>query len=83
MSLFEITRKEGGEPCGECHLQPGETCDICGAFQSAEWEYRHIGDFLTNRPDIEWVTVTDPERIEELRAHPDAYEMRRLSNSLN
>jgi phosphoribosyl-ATP pyrophosphohydrolase len=18
------------EPCGECHLQPGETCDICG-----------------------------------------------------
>lgn len=18
-------------PCGECHLQPGETCDICGA----------------------------------------------------
>ena len=20
------------EPCGECHLQPGETCDICGAF---------------------------------------------------
>lgn len=19
------------EPCGECHIQPGETCDICGA----------------------------------------------------
>jgi|GEM_PF-3832056 len=19
------------EPCGECHLQDGETCDICGA----------------------------------------------------
>lgn len=19
------------EPCSECHLQPGETCDICGA----------------------------------------------------
>lgn len=19
------------EPCGECHLQPNETCDICGA----------------------------------------------------
>jgi len=18
-------------PCGECHLQPGEVCDICGA----------------------------------------------------
>jgi hypothetical protein len=25
-------RKDGGEPCGECHLQPGETCDICGAI---------------------------------------------------
>ena len=21
----------GGEPCGECHLKSGETCDICGA----------------------------------------------------
>lgn len=19
-------------PCGECHLQPGERCDICGAL---------------------------------------------------
>ena len=26
-------RNDGGEPCGECHLQPGETCDICGAAQ--------------------------------------------------
>lgn len=25
------SRKDGGEPCGECHIQPGETCDICGA----------------------------------------------------
>jgi hypothetical protein len=22
------------EPCGECHLQPGEACDICGAVSS-------------------------------------------------
>lgn len=22
---------DGKEPCGECHLQPDETCDICGA----------------------------------------------------
>jgi hypothetical protein len=21
----------GKPPCGECHLQPGERCDICGA----------------------------------------------------
>ena len=24
-------RNDGGQPCGECHIQPGETCDICGA----------------------------------------------------
>jgi hypothetical protein len=25
-------RKQPGErPCGECHINPGETCDICGA----------------------------------------------------
>lgn len=22
------------QPCGECHLQPGERCDVCGARQS-------------------------------------------------
>lgn len=21
----------GKEPCGECHIQPGEVCDMCGA----------------------------------------------------
>ncbi len=25
-------RNDGGTPCGECHIQPGETCDICGAI---------------------------------------------------
>jgi hypothetical protein len=24
-------RKDGGEPCGECRIHTGETCDICGA----------------------------------------------------
>ena len=24
-------RNDGGTPCGECHLSPGERCDICGA----------------------------------------------------
>ncbi|MAI35034.1 MAG: hypothetical protein CMM07_25630 [Rhodopirellula sp.] len=23
-------------PCGECHLKPNETCDICGAHQPHE-----------------------------------------------
>lgn len=27
--LVDIGRRE--TPCGECHLQPGERCDICGA----------------------------------------------------
>jgi hypothetical protein len=27
--LVEIGRR--ATPCGECHLQPGERCDICGA----------------------------------------------------
>ena len=26
-------RKDGELPCGECHIQPGETCDICGTKQ--------------------------------------------------
>ena len=26
-------RKDGEMPCGECHLKPGETCDICGATE--------------------------------------------------
>lgn len=25
--------RKGKEPCGECHIQPGETCDICEATQ--------------------------------------------------
>jgi hypothetical protein len=32
--LGEIRRQI--TPCGECHLQPGERCDICGALQSKE-----------------------------------------------
>lgn len=26
-------RRDGKEPCGECRLSFGETCDICGAVQ--------------------------------------------------
>jgi len=29
-------RKDGEEPCGECHIQPGERCDICGAVADAK-----------------------------------------------
>src|SRR4029079_19673162 len=25
-------RNDGGTPCVECHLKPGETCDVCGAI---------------------------------------------------
>lgn len=27
-------RRDGLEPCGECHIKPDETCDICGARHS-------------------------------------------------
>lgn len=33
-SFPQPSRRDGKEPCGECHLQPGETCDICGARQA-------------------------------------------------
>lgn len=26
-----ILSRIGKPPCGECHLRPGETCNICGA----------------------------------------------------
>lgn len=32
----EPQRRDGKEPCGECHLQVGEVCDICGAVQPVE-----------------------------------------------
>lgn len=31
--LVPIRRRDGRAPCGECHLQSGEVCDICGAIQ--------------------------------------------------
>lgn len=31
--LFSIADKTGKEPCGKCHLQTGETCNICNAHQ--------------------------------------------------
>ena len=33
--LMDIRSRAGLPPCGECHLQAGETCDICGASQSS------------------------------------------------
>ena len=37
MPLINIPKdaRKDKPPCGECHLQPGETCDICGAHQHA------------------------------------------------
>lgn len=31
--LIEVPKDCEGGPCGECHLQPGEVCDICGHRQ--------------------------------------------------
>ncbi len=33
----------GGEPCGECHVRPGETCDICGAVGGSTNRYMRWG----------------------------------------
>lgn len=38
------SRKNGGEPCGECHLQPNEICDICGAARNPETPKGEIPD---------------------------------------
>lgn len=34
--LIVIRKRPGKTPCGECHLQAGEVCDICGAAQPAK-----------------------------------------------
>lgn len=47
MTLFPIPRRD--DPCGECHLQPSERCDICGAvapdpvMTRFEQAARHMG----------------------------------------
>lgn len=28
--------RTGSDPCGECRLRPGETCDICDAVGASE-----------------------------------------------
>ena len=38
-------RKDGGEPCGECHIHPGETCDVCGATNNHPAEERVVEDW--------------------------------------
>ena len=30
-SPFPIPIRQQKTPCGECHLKPGEKCDVCGA----------------------------------------------------
>ena len=30
-----VKRRSVKAPCGECHLQPGERCDVCGASSGA------------------------------------------------
>jgi hypothetical protein len=35
-SFPQPNRKDGHPPCYECHLQPGEKCDVCGAVKHKE-----------------------------------------------
>jgi hypothetical protein len=34
-ALDAMTPAVAKQPCGECHLQPGERCDVCGASSGA------------------------------------------------
>jgi hypothetical protein len=38
--LPQLIWAPGRKPCGECHLRPGEECDICGAIASLAQEER-------------------------------------------
>lgn len=61
-------RKPGGEPCGECHIQPGETCDICGAV---------------NPPYVvrgKWVDPLPPDPARGPRTHPYGPEAYLIAN---
>jgi hypothetical protein len=37
-------------PCGECHLQPGEICDICGAREQPDYGVIAVSDPLPSPP---------------------------------
>lgn len=32
----KMAARQQDKPCGECHLQPGERCDVCGAEEAGE-----------------------------------------------
>jgi hypothetical protein len=51
MSIIDIPieARLGRPQCGECHLQPGERCDICGAKEpecAHNWTYNHDSRML-------------------------------------
>ena len=49
MPMFEVAWNPGRDPCGECHLAVGETCDICGATNWGTGDWANAGD-LFNHP---------------------------------
>lgn len=52
--------RAGQQPCGECRLQSGETCDICGASSAAVAEREPVavvvGHHVTQGPNVEFLT---------------------------
>jgi len=73
-------RQDGKPPCGECHLKPGETCDICGAVEhrlnADVWKaleesvrlQRHYAQFLNALDDGDRRTFYSAEEwMERLR----------------
>ena len=69
MSLTKLTRI-GKEPCGECHLQEGEVCDICGAKQMNKTTIKPERSFGAEALfDLNWFDKEGKERIVPERIH--------------
>lgn len=39
MKMVRLANPGNLSPCGECHLQPGEKCDVCGAAAGADDDF--------------------------------------------
>jgi hypothetical protein len=50
LGLNYVRLKPPKQPCGECHLQIGERCDICGARQPSDLAATVIAQAAQDQP---------------------------------
>lgn len=63
-------RRDGEAPCRECHLKPGETCDICGAVAKITEPTYEDAIAAWNRRAALTINPEDAGRVERVaRAH--------------